>query len=359
MIYFLTGSTGFVGSYLLKILLENNHKVYALVRKSREISSRKKIIKILNFWDKGTLRNKYKNFIALEGDIVKNGLGLNKNAARDICRQVDQIFHCAAATKFNGSLKELKEVNVNGSRNVFDLGLKFMKKGKLKKINYLSSVYVCGDHGGVFKESDLEVNQTFLSPYQASKFEAERIANQYRKDGVWIDVFRSPAVAGELNTGKTPFFNQALYQALHLLNLGLFEFLPIEKEQKFHMVSVDELCRSILMVSSKRVKRNRNYHNFNNLGIPLRNTISLFSKYLGVKKVKFLSNENFIMDKLTPIQKKIIQFNFLFLNNEVKLDSMETNRLLNRHGFYFSALNNDMLITLLNYSIERGFLKKK
>jgi len=359
MVFFLTGPSGLIGSYLLKILLKSNHKVYALARKHEGIQSRERLFKILNFWDKDILKSKYSSLVVLEGVITKHGLGLNRDTRESISEQIDQIFHCAAATRFNSDPEELKKVNIEGSRMVFDLGLECVKKGKLKKVNYLSSVYVCGDHEGVFRESDLEVNQKFNTPYQASKFEAEVLVNKYRKVGLWIDVFRPPAVGGELKTGKILLFNQALYQALHLLNLDLFEFLPIGAKQKFHMVCVDELCRSIFIISSMSLERNKNYHNFNNQGIPLRKTLSIFSKYLGINKTKFIRNDEFIKNKSTPLQRRIIQFNFFFLNSNVKLNAIETNKFLNNNGFNFSALNEELLLKLLNYSIKRGFLKKR
>ena len=41
---FLTGATGLLGSYLLKILIEKGHKVYALVRSKNNKSAEDRVL---------------------------------------------------------------------------------------------------------------------------------------------------------------------------------------------------------------------------------------------------------------------------------------------------------------------------
>ena len=149
---FLTGATGLVGSYLLKILLQEGYKVYVLARGKDNKNARDRVTDVLEFWDKDVL-SKTQN--PPSPPFVKGG---------------------------QGGFSE--------------------QKGKLKKVNHISTAYICGDYKGAFKEEDLDVGQKFNSTYEQSKFEAEKLVEKYRKGGLWIDVFRPPIIIGESNTGK-------------------------------------------------------------------------------------------------------------------------------------------------------------
>ena len=43
-------------------------------------------------------------------------------------KNVDEIFHCAASTKFNLPLTEIRKINVNGTKNILDLASLYNKK---------------------------------------------------------------------------------------------------------------------------------------------------------------------------------------------------------------------------------------
>ncbi|HOU36365.1 MAG TPA: SDR family oxidoreductase, partial [Candidatus Omnitrophota bacterium] len=72
---FLTGATGFLGSYLLKIFLKNDHRVFVLARSKNGINGRTRIVQTLKFWDK-TLLKKIHNLTVVEGDIRQKNLAL-------------------------------------------------------------------------------------------------------------------------------------------------------------------------------------------------------------------------------------------------------------------------------------------
>ncbi|MFA6281795.1 MAG: SDR family oxidoreductase [Candidatus Omnitrophota bacterium] len=54
---FLTGSTGLLGSYLLKIFLENGQKVYAPARSGKSENAYQRVIDLLKFWDETIAHN--------------------------------------------------------------------------------------------------------------------------------------------------------------------------------------------------------------------------------------------------------------------------------------------------------------
>lgn len=356
---FLTGSTGLLGSYLLKLFLEDNCKVYALARRKNKTSASCRVIEILENWDEGITHknNISSNLEIVEGDLRRDDLGLSKDIINKIISETDEIFHCAAETKFNSLLENLINVNVKGSKRIFDIGLKCKKKGRLKKINYLSTIYICGNHVGQFSEKDLDVGQKFKTAYEQSKFKAEKLANEYR-DKVHIDIFRPPVIVGEIESGKIVSFNQAFYQALRIWNSEIFDYFPDVKRFPFYLVPIDELCKSIYNISCKTVDKNKNYHIFNHRYLTLHRILDLTTQYLGLKKIKYISYSDF-MSKATSIQKKLVEYNFLFLNNKVKLMSSCTARILKDINFEFSNFEDSKLIKLLEYASKKGFLTKR
>ena len=354
----LTGATGLVGSYLLKILLQEGHKVYALARSKNNKNAKDRVTEVLNFWDKDVLSEKSYCLEVLEGDIAKKNLDLDKQNLDLLKNEIEEIFHCAAVTQFNLPLKEIRKVNAEGTKNILELAVKYSKKGRLKKVNHLSTAYVCGDYKGVFKEDDLDVGQRFNSTYEQSKFEAEKLVEKYRKKGLWIDVFRPPLVIGESMTGKTITLQQSVYQLLHMWSLEIFDYFP-GRGFLINIVFVDDLCNAIFKISYRASLRNRNYHPFNCNTTSLEEILNVSTKFLGFRKSRLVFRSEFFKNNPTPAQKMLLENNILLFNNNVSLDSIMTNKILKKYGFEFSSLDKDFLLKLLDYCAKEGFLKKK
>ncbi len=379
-IVFLTGATGLVGSYLLKVLLNEGYKVYVLSRSKDNKDARDRVINILKFWDRDVLTRTQVSYrgtkenednppsppfgkggqgglVVLEGDITEKILGLNKQKVDLLKNEIEEIFHCAAITQFNWPLEKIRRINVDGTKNVLELALKCNTKGIFKKVNHISTAYVCGDYKGIFKEHDLDVGQKFNSTYEQSKFEAEKLVDVYRKKGLWIDIFRPPIVVGESSTGKTNTFQQSVYQLLHIWNLEIFECVPA-KGFCFNAAFIDDLCETIFKISSSSLSVNKNYHPFNCKTVSLERFMNYSSKFLGFKKPEFVSRDEFLNSNPTPAQKMLLANNIFKFNNDVRLDSTITNTTLKENGFKFSGLTKSSLSKLLNFCVKEGFVKK-
>jgi thioester reductase-like protein len=355
--YLVTGATGLIGSYLLKMLLQDGHKVYVLARGNSDYNAKRRVENILNFWDKTLLVKHSESLKILEGDIVKKNLGSEKNA--DFLHKVgiDEVFHCAATTEFNRSFKEIRKVNIDGTKNVLDFCIKYSKNGFFKKINYLSTAFVCGDYRGVFKESNLDVRQNFVSSYEQSKFEAEKLIEKYRENGLWIDIFRPALVIGESKTGKTFSFHQSFYQVLHIWDLEIFTYFP-GKNIAINVVFVDELCESIIKITFNGKERNKNYHTFPQKRVSLEMILNISSEILKFKKPKLIGRDDFIKKEITPVQSLLLKNNIFNYNNDAILDSHSTNSFLERCDFKFSNLTRSKLEKLIDFSTKIGYLKK-
>ena len=154
MKYIVTGGLGFIGSNIARILVKNNHNVI--------------IIDNLHTGEKSRVTN-FQNRIEFHKIDIRN-----KNDMKPLFENVDGVFHNAALTDVQESYKKEKEycdVNVEGTRNVLELG----RKNNIKII-FASSASVYGNTNTIpIKEN---FKQNAINPYGHTKIENELMAKK-------------------------------------------------------------------------------------------------------------------------------------------------------------------------------------
>jgi len=358
---FLTGATGILGSYLLKLFLENGHKIFVLAREKDKKRAGERIINVLNFWDKKIFEKNAENLKILDGDIIKENLALKKEDLRLLENEVEEIYHCAAHTKFYAPLDELRKVNVAGFKNILDLACKWKKNGKLNKVNYISSAFVCGNHKGVFKESDLDLGQGFNNNYEKSKFEAELLIPKYTKKGIRVIIFRPSIIVGEQVTGKTMDFKM-FYEPIRLFCLEIFKNIPISRKTRLNLMPVDLAAKAIYLLSMKR-HENAVYHITNPKNFSAFHFVDLAIKFFQFKRFKFISLKQFKLaassDEISPAEKKLLDIYIPYFNFFALFDSRHTEEILKSYKFIYPSLGGDFMLSLFSFCVKAGFAKVK
>jgi thioester reductase-like protein len=171
---------------------------------------------------------------AVAGDIERPGLGLSEEAAEALRRHVSTVIHCAASVSFELPLEESRQVNVEGTRNMAQFA-----RGcpRLERFTYVSTAYVAGEPGGLFREDELAVGQSFRNPYEQSKFEAE-VALRSEASDLPLQILRPSIVVGDSNTGRTSAFN-VLYGPLRAFARGALRAIPARRDSPVDIVPVD------------------------------------------------------------------------------------------------------------------------
>lgn len=147
-----TGGTGFLGSYIIKQLVEKGYTVRAIRRGSK-----------IPFWIEKEIIDKVQ---WVEGDV------LDVIALQDVMEGVSTVIHSAAVVSFDKKdRKQMYQVNVEGTANVVNMAL---EKG-VRRMVHISSVAALGrttngDH--VTEEKKWEESKT-NTHYAISKFKAE------------------------------------------------------------------------------------------------------------------------------------------------------------------------------------------
>ncbi|MEI8349198.1 MAG: SDR family oxidoreductase [Candidatus Omnitrophota bacterium] len=352
---FLTGATGLLGSYLLKILLENDNKVYALVRSRKNKSGYQRVIDLLKFWDDSISATTLKNLIAIEGDITLDDFGFEqKDTLKVISSEVEVIFHCAALTSFIAPLAILKKINIEGTKKVFDFALGCKK---IKKINHISTAFVVGNKNDInFNEGMLKLGQGFYNDYERTKYEAEELMDGYRKKGINISVFRPSLIIGESKDGKTNNFN-FFYEPHRFFSQELYADFPMNLECSLNLINIDTATKAIFLLGCR--DESATYHivspdDTNNYFFA-----KLSSEYFGFKMPKFTPLEKFDFTKWTFTQKVLATPFIPYCNYKNKFISSYASNILKEYKFEYPKIDSKNLIRTFEYCDRVGFIKKK
>jgi thioester reductase-like protein len=254
---FLTGATGFVGMELLARYLERtDRRVYALVRgvddRDAEARMRRTLLGLF-----GPANPYGGRVVAVRGDITRAGLGV-PGGLDWLAEEVSEIVHGAASVSFDQELESMRAINVDGTQRVLELAQRCQARGTLRRVSYISTAYVAGDHAGCFSEDDLDVGQRFHNTYEQSKFEAERlIARAHER--LPITIFRPSIIVGERHSGWTSSFN-VLYWPLRAFARGAYFALPARGEAPVDVVPVDYVADAIFALSQSRAAEGTTFH---------------------------------------------------------------------------------------------------
>lgn len=147
-----TGGTGFLGSYIIKQLIEKGYEVRAIRRSSK-----------LPFWIATDILDKVD---WVEGDV------LDIVSLEDAMEGVDIVIHSAAVVSFaKKDRKQMYQVNVDGTANVVNVAL----EKNIRRFIHISSVAALGrtaDGGNVNEQKKWEESKV-NTHYAISKFKAE------------------------------------------------------------------------------------------------------------------------------------------------------------------------------------------
>ena len=255
---FLTGATGFVGMELLARYLERtDHTVYALVRGCDDNEAQKRLDATLRrvLPDPAPFAGRA---IAVRGDVMRPGLGMAPRRRAELAEQVSDVVHGAASVSFTLPLEESRAINVGGTENVLEFAELVNRRRTLRRVAYISTAYVAGNHRGVFCEDDLDVGQDFRNAYEQSKFEAET-AVRARSGHLPIQIFRPSIVVGEADTGWTPAFN-VIYWPLKAFARGAYKAVPARRSSPVDVVPVSYVADAIFELSQRDAEPGTTYN---------------------------------------------------------------------------------------------------
>lgn len=171
--FLVTGGAGFIGSYLVKQLVESHYHVT--------------VLDDLNTGKKSNIESVINRINFVEGDIR------DKNLVDELIKDQDGIFHLAARASVQESFEKPKEyhhVNVIGTENIFYAA----NKHDIKVI-FSSSSSVYGNPESIPIKENSPKNP--INPYAETKLDKEKMATKFSSEGLKVIGLRYLNVFGE------------------------------------------------------------------------------------------------------------------------------------------------------------------
>jgi nucleoside-diphosphate-sugar epimerase len=172
---FFTGATGFLGNAVMRQLLEQGHRVQAVVRDPNKAVELKKLGANL-----------------FPGDVT------DKDGMRKAIQGSDGVFHSAGWYKIgvHKNRDQGEKVIVQGSRNVFEL----MKELGIPKGVFTSTLAVNSDTHGKMMDETFHFTGKHISEYDRTKAVANDLAKNFIEEGLPLVIVMPGVIYG---TGDT------------------------------------------------------------------------------------------------------------------------------------------------------------
>lgn len=205
----LTGATGFLGSYILRELLEGPAKAHVIVLVRADnpeagLSRVKSTLTAYGLWSSEWLPR----IEAVVGDMSKPSLGLTKEAWQRISETVNLVVHNGAQVNWMLPYSSLRAANVISTLDC----IRLCAEGKPKRLCFVSSTSTLDtdhyvqlsrdDKTGVLETDDLEGSRKGLGTgYGQSKWASEYIIRKAGSRGLTGAIVRPGYITGDPESG--------------------------------------------------------------------------------------------------------------------------------------------------------------
>ncbi len=246
---FFTGSTGFLGAFLLDELLRNtgpNTRFYCLVRDRTDGrgESANRVLETLKYYGLPG-QSAADRIIPVSGDLTLPQMGLDDDRYRELAEKIDLIFHCAASVNYVYPYSVAKPHTVGGTLEV----LKFACSGTPKPMQYISSngVFPGGDDTPYLENNEID---DFLDRmeggYNQAKWVAERLVWSAASRGLPVCLYRPGNIGHHSGTGT---LNPNDFLSLIIKACARLGSTPSAPDWFFEMTPVDFLVSAVASIS--------------------------------------------------------------------------------------------------------------
>jgi long-chain acyl-CoA synthetase len=259
MTIFVTGSTGYLGSYIVAGLLsEYRDTLNLLVRAKSEQEARERL------WASLQLHFPFSEFIEylntririFRGDLTAERFGLSDEEYHALVDTTDSLIHCAASLN-RKSEKQCLNVNLRGTLEVLQLARRAQNHHGLRRYSHVSTVAVAGKRRNeiVTEDEAIDWSRSDYDPYARTKKFCEHMANQLLPD-VPKTIFRPAIVLGDSGRPETTQFD--MVQAFHVL--ARMPVLPLRPQDKIDIVPANYVGKAIVTIHQKEAPAHGIYH---------------------------------------------------------------------------------------------------
>jgi thioester reductase-like protein len=259
MAIFVTGSTGYLGSYLVAGLFTGyRDKLNLLVRAKTEQEARERL------WTSLQLHFEFPEFLEylnsrvriFRGDLTAELFGLPDTEYHALVDTTDSVIHCAASLN-RKSEKQCLNVNLRGTLEVIQLARRAQDRNGLRRYSHVSTVAVAGKRKNevVTEDEAIDWSRSDYDPYARTKKFCEHMAHRLLPD-VSKTIFRPAIVMGDSRRAETSQFD--MVQAFHVL--AKLPVLPLRPHDRIDIVPANYVGKAIVSIHQKEPAAHGIYH---------------------------------------------------------------------------------------------------
>ena len=256
---FITGATGFIGSYVLDELLRTTRaEFFLLTRAKTESAAVKKL------WKTQQLHRDTAEFFSalprvrfVSGDLTADDLGMSQADRRLIVDEASSVLHIAASLN-RKSAKACLNNNLRGTLSVVELARAMADNGTLRRFSHVSTVAVAGKRQDeeVFEDDAIDWNRSDYDPYARTKKFCEHMIRRLLPD-VQKTFFRPSIVMGDARSqGATTQFDMVRA----FCTLADMPILPFSGRVRLDIVNADWVGHAIAKLHMKSNPKHEIYH---------------------------------------------------------------------------------------------------
>ena len=259
MAIFLTGATGYIGSYLAAGLLEwPGQSLNVLVRASGVDEAEQRLWQALQLhFDFPAFREHLGARIRIfRGDLTSPQFGLSQDDYRALAAGTDSVLHCAASLN-RKSERSCLNVNLRGTLEVAQLARRAQAAHGLRRFSQVSTVAVAGQRSNetVLEDQSIDWQRRDYDPYARTKKFCEHMVRELLPDVPRL-VFRPSIVLGDSRRAETTQF-EMVRAFVFLAGLPV---LPLRPDDRIDIVPVDYVADAIVTLHQKARPEHEIYH---------------------------------------------------------------------------------------------------
>ncbi|MCL2643088.1 MAG: thioester reductase domain-containing protein [Candidatus Bathyarchaeota archaeon] len=370
---FLTGSTGFLGAYLIRSLIkqandnDENITLFCHVRAENQQKAMERIINNMQFFN--CWEEKFRDkIIAVPGDLKKPNLGIENSLYLDLCNTIEAVYHNGAILNFLFSYNQLKQTNVNGTIEC----LRFACTGKAKYFHYVSSYSVYDNPSHFDKigvESDpLSSFEGYFLGYSETKWVAEKLVLEAADRGLRITLYRPGEITASLKENVWKLEDMISRTIVGCIQMSAAPDIDI----RLPLTPVDYVSDAIIHIS-RQTKATGKCFNLTNKNTTNFKTICKFTKKAGykleilpytewTKKLTTYTIEENALSILTRLftdkRKNGENLTERYGNRQAHIDTTNTDTLLKNSNIKCSPIDEKTFHNYLDLFSKKGYITK-
>jgi thioester reductase-like protein len=256
---FLTGGTGYLGSYTIAELLAQPSppRLILMTRaKDREDAIQKLWRAMQLHWDSERFYAALDRIDFVSGDLEDQDLGISARDRAKIVEEADSVLHIAASLN-RKSNKACVNANLRGTLSVIKLAREIQTKHPLRRFSFVSTSAVCGarERECVAEDASIDWDRSDYDPYARTKKFGEHMVKELLPD-VPKTIFRPSTVMGDSRFAETTQFDMVRAYCF----FADLPVVPIGADVRQDIVNADFVGKAIAMLHTKERPVHETYH---------------------------------------------------------------------------------------------------